>query len=203
MSERGTFSGIREKVLKADLIAFEREVADHFEAGKIRGPIHLSGGNESELIDIFKEIPRSAWVFSTWRSHYHALLHGVPRERVMADILAGKSMFLHYPEHRFFTSSIVGGILPIACGVAAGGGGAQVWCFIGDMTFSLGAFRDAEHFSTQRGYRIHFVVENNGLSTNTPTREAWGSVLGWPPHIAHYQYERTYPHVGSGKYIAF
>ena len=145
----------------ADLRAFEREVADAFEAKKITGPIHLSEGNEAQLIDIFREIPRDAWVFSTWRSHYHALLHGVPRELVMAEILAGRSMMLHFPEYRFFTSAIVGGILPIACGVAAAGG--QVWCFVGDMTASIGAFQDAQWYAVGHDLPITFVIEDNGL----------------------------------------
>ena len=34
----------------AGLKQFERKMADHWEAGKVRGPIHLSGGNEAELI---------------------------------------------------------------------------------------------------------------------------------------------------------
>lgn len=186
----------------ADLRTFEREVADAFEAGKIKAPVHLSGGNEDELIQIFKEVPRDAWVFSTWRSHYHALLHGVPSERVMADILTGKSMMLHYPEYRFFTSAIVGGMLPIACGVAAAG--AQVWCFVGDMTASIGAFYDAEKYACGYSLPITFVVENNGLSTNTPTLEAWG--VGNANDLmktTEYFYTRTYPHVGSGVYVAF
>jgi TPP-dependent pyruvate/acetoin dehydrogenase alpha subunit len=184
-----------------DLIAFEREVADLFEAKMIAAPIHLSGGNEEELIAIFKEIRREDFVFSTWRSHYHALLHGIPRERVMADILAGKSMMLHYPEHHFFTSAIVGGILPIACGVAAAG--ARCHVFVGDMCASIGAFHDAVNYSNRNRLPVMFHVENNGLSTNTPTEEAWGPHReGWG-RTKEYFYERTYPHTGSGVYVAF
>jgi pyruvate dehydrogenase E1 component alpha subunit len=189
-----------------ELRAFEREVADAFETGRIRGPIHLSDGNELQLIEIFKEIPRTAFVFSTWRSHYHALLHGVPRDRLMADILAGKSMQLHYREPLFFSSAIVGGILPIACGAAYAG--AEVWCFVGDMTASLGVFQDAVKYARGHELPIRFVVEDNGLSTNTPTQETW-----WGPGVAttnkksivaRYTYHRgRYPHVGSGKYVAF
>jgi pyruvate dehydrogenase E1 component alpha subunit len=58
---------------KAGLKQFERKMADHWESGRVRGPIHLSGGNEDELIEIFKYIKKTDWVFSTWRSHYHAL----------------------------------------------------------------------------------------------------------------------------------
>ena len=41
---------------RAGLVQFERKMADHWESGKVRGPIHLSGGNEDELIEIFKRI---------------------------------------------------------------------------------------------------------------------------------------------------
>ncbi len=183
----------------AELQAFEREVADAFEAKRIRAPIHLSDGNEAQLIEIFQEIPPDAWVFSTWRSHYHALLHGVPRELVMAEILAGRSMMLHFPEYRFFTSAIVGGTLPIATGVAATG--AQVWCFVGDMAASTGAFHDAERYAIGHYLPIRFVVEDNGLSTNTPTAETWGH--GVVAVTQRYTYTRSYPHVGSGVYVAF
>lgn len=183
----------------ADLRAFEREVADAFEAKRIHAPVHLAGGNEDQLIEIFQEIARTDWVFSTWRSHYHALLHGIPRALVMEEILAGRSMMLHFPAYRFFTSAIVGGILPIACGVAAAG--ARAWCFVGDMAASLGAFSDARRYAAGHQLPIEFVIEDNGLATNTPTSKAWGV-----PGVAafrHYRYTRTYPHVGSGIYVAF
>jgi TPP-dependent pyruvate/acetoin dehydrogenase alpha subunit len=184
-----------------DLRAFEREVADAFEAGRIRGPVHLSDGNEEDLIEIFKDIPHTDWIFSTWRSHYHALLHGIPRELVMAEILAGRSMMLHFPDYRFFTSAIVGGILPIACGVAATG--QQVWCFVGDMAASIGAFHDAERYAIGHNLPIQFIVEDNGLSTDTPTLDTWGyAVHGYK--MWHYRYTRAlYPHVGTGKFIEF
>ena len=183
----------------ADLQEFEREVADAFEAKKIHAPIHLSDGNEDALIEIFKHVRPSDWVFSTWRSHYHALLHGVPRNLVIKEILAGRSMMLHFPEYHFFTSAIVGGILPIACGVAATG--AHVWCFVGDMAASIGAFHDAERYAIGHDLPIQFIVEDNGLATNTPTRETWG--YGQTSKTIRYTYRRTYPHVGSGVYVAF
>ena len=40
----------------ADLIAFENDIANDFNAGKIKAPVHLAGGNEQQLIDIFAGI---------------------------------------------------------------------------------------------------------------------------------------------------
>ena len=34
---------------------FEKKIADDYEAGKIRGPIHLAKGNEKQLIEIFEK----------------------------------------------------------------------------------------------------------------------------------------------------
>ena len=44
----------------ADLIAFEDEMADLFNAGRIKAPLHLAGGNEQNLIDLFATIRRHA-----------------------------------------------------------------------------------------------------------------------------------------------
>src|ERR1035437_3876750 len=143
---------------KQELIDFEREVADAFEAKKIRGPIHLAGGNEDQLIEIFKDVKTTDWVLSTWRSHYHALLKGVPRQKVMDEILVGRSMSLHFPEYKFLTSAIVAGICPIACGLAAAG--ERVWCFVGDMAATTGSFNEASGYAMGHNLNVKFVVED-------------------------------------------
>ena len=38
---------------KSELISFEDHIVDLFEAGKLPYPIHFSGGNEDQLIEIF------------------------------------------------------------------------------------------------------------------------------------------------------
>ncbi len=47
-----------------ELIHFENKIVESWETGKIRGPVHLSGGNEKHLIEIFKRISENDWVFS-------------------------------------------------------------------------------------------------------------------------------------------
>lgn len=192
-------------MIASDLIAFEAEVAEAFEFGKILGPVHLSGGNEEQLIGIFKHVHPEDWVFSTWRNHFHALLHGIPADKVMAQIMDGRSMNLCFPEHRFYTSAIVGGILPIAVGVAAAlkrkDCKRNVWCFVGDMASTTGAFHEANTYASRQDLPIKFVVEDNGVSTNTPTEEVWGrECVG---KRLYYAYTRTFPHVGVGKWVSF
>ena len=135
----------------AGLKQFERKMADHWEAGKVTGPIHLSGGNEEELIEIFKYIKNSDWVFSTWRSHYHALLHGIPSEWLEQEILEGRSITIVNQEHKFYASAIVGAIIPIATGVALAnkrdGKNDKVWCFVGDMAFETGGFMEMHKYA--------------------------------------------------------
>ena len=179
-----------------ELIAFERDIADCFERGEIRAPVHLHGGNEEQLRALFCHINPSDWVFSTHRSHYHALLKGVPPELVKAEILKGNSISLQFPEYHFFTSAIVGGILPIALGVAMSG--ARVWCFVGEMSSSTGIFYECHRYAAEHELPITFVIEDNMYSVQTPSEEVWGS------RVVHYSYERCYPHQGaSEKWIIF
>ena len=131
-----TMTGL--EMTEEELIAFEADIAREFNAGNIHAPVHLSGGNEQQLIDIFREVKSTDWVCSTHRSHYHALLKGIPPAEVKRQIMAGRSMFISSPEHRFISSAIVGGMLPIACGLAYAG--ERVWCFVGDMARCTGAW---------------------------------------------------------------
>lgn len=190
-------------MLAIELQDFEEEVGRRFDAGEIRGPVHLNSETQAEpLIQIFKEIMREDWVLSTWRSHWHALLHGVPKADVMKEILAGRSMMLHFPKHRFMSSAIMGGMLPVACGLAAGG--ARVFCFVGDMCASTGAFEDAREYAMRNTLDVTFVEEDNGLSTNTPTQAAWGPDMEVPPNkCRYYAYKRTTQHYGTAGFVSF
>ena len=93
---------LEDNLTKEELIAFEDDIISHWETGGIRGPIHLSNGNEDQLIEIFKKISPTDWVFSTWRSHYHALLHGVEPTKLKQKILDGKSITILDKESKFY-----------------------------------------------------------------------------------------------------
>ena len=44
------------KIDKNFLINFEKDIKNIYEKGKIKSPIHLSGNNENQLLNIFKKI---------------------------------------------------------------------------------------------------------------------------------------------------
>lgn len=191
----------------ADLIKFEELIVSHWEDAKIRGPVHLSNGNEDQLIEIFKRIKSTDWVFSTWRSHYHAMLKGVDLEWLENMILAGKSITICGMEQKFYSSAIVTATLPIALGVAQGlkksGSSDKVWVFIGDMSFESGIFYEVHKYARNFDLPLYFVVEDNGISTYTPTEATWHHKRDIPDDVIHYNYKSKYPHYGSGKWIAF
>ena len=192
---------------KQNLIDFEKRVQKSYEAGEMNAPIHLSGNNEDQLIKIFKNIDKDDWVFSSWRNHYHALLHGFDPEELFNLIKEGKSMGINSVKHKFYSSSIVGGSLPIALGVAQSiklkKETSKVWCFIGDMTFETGTFHECYKYSRNFDLPLEFVIEDNNMSTNTPTDEAWNQKSEIPDDVYYYQYERNFPHHGTGKWILF
>ena len=193
---------------KEDLIAFEDDIIKHWEAGEIRGPIHLSHGNEEQLIEVFKKISPTDWVFSTWRSHYHALLHGVEPQVLKQKILDGKSITIVDKDSNFYSSAIVTGILPVALGVAKSmkikNSKNKVWCFVGDMTFETGIFYEVYKYARNYDLPIYFVVEDNGVSTNTPTADTWNGIQrDIPKDVIYYKYESKYPHYGTGKWVVF
>ena len=196
----------------AELIAFEEDIAEEFNDAKIKAPVHLYYGNEEPIIDVFKRVRPDDWVLCSWRSHYQCLLKGVPPEEVKAEIMAGHSITLNFPEHRVLSSAIVTGVLPIAVGLGLGiqreGGTERVWCFLGDMTSETGSAHECIKYVRNHRLPVHFVVEDNGKSVCTDTRETWGTdKLTYEdvndPYVTYYQYEYKYPHAGAGQRVQF
>ena len=207
------------KYTKEDLIQFEDEIVQMYREGKIKAPLHLSGGNEEQIIEMFKEVQPEDFIFTTYRSHYHALLKGMPRQRLVDWIVDCKSIHVMDSEYKIFSSAIVAGTTSIALGYALSiklkKEKERVWCFIGDMTASTGTFKDCLEYAMNFNLPIIFVIENNGLSTDTKTHEAWGTTEEkieeyyntlaekYPNYIKHYKYTRTRPHYGIGEFVIF
>lgn len=187
---------------KEQLINFEKEVIKEFKKGETYGAVHLSGGNEEQLINIFKDIKDNDWVFSTHRSHYHALLKSGNKKWLIDGIIKqSNSSHINSKKYKIFTSAIVGGIIPIALGTAMAlkmrmpkptgdkgidrksaikysldvvkGNIPHVWCFVGDMASEMGCLSEALKYANGENLPITFIIEDNNLGCNTPTSEVW------------------------------
>ena len=196
----------------SELVQFEQRVANAFNAGLIRAPVHLYSGNENKILEIFETINEEDWVLCSWRSHYQCLLKGVPEEELFNEILDGRSISLCFPDHKILCSAMVGGILPIATGIAFGiknrNMAHRVHCFLGDMTSETGIAHECIKYSCAHDLPIRFIIENDGKSVCTNTLEAWGlqhltysNAAG--SNIEYYEYVNTYPHSGAGVRVQF
>lgn len=197
---------------KQELIDFETHIAEQFNAGKIKAPVHLYYGNEDDIIGVFKDIRQQDWVFCSWRSHYQCLLKGVPVEEVEKEILEGRSISLCFPEYNIYSSAIVGGVLSIAVGTALSikqkGEDSKVYCFMGDMTSETGIAYESMKYAIQHNLPIKFIIEDNGKSVCTDTRQVWNDKrLTYEnftnDNIHYYRYETKYPHAGAGVRVQF
>ena len=195
-----------------DLISFEEKVAEKFNSGMIKAPVHLYHGNEHQMIDVFAKINHEDWVLCSWRSHYQCLLKGVPQQEVMDEILKGRSISLCFPEYRILSSAIVTGVLPIAVGIAMSikreNGTNKVHVFLGEMTSETGLAHECIKYSTNHDLPIRFVIEDNGKSVCTDTREGWNTheltyEKSTADNIYFYKYDTKYPHAGAGKRFNF
>lgn len=201
------------KLSKRDLVNFEKDIKDTYSVGKIKAPVHLVGGNEEPLLEIFKHIKKNDWVFSTHRSHYHCLLKSQNPKWVKDEILAKRSICMHSKKHKIFTSAIVGGNLPIALGVALAlklkKSKSKVYCFIGDMANKMGIFTECQQYASNFNLPIKFIIEDNGFGVYTPTEKVWGEANIDTNEILkignwiYYKYKRTYPHYGIGTWVTF
>lgn len=209
---------------REELIAFEEKVAHLWEEGKINAPIHLSGGNEDQLIEVFQNIEEGDYVFSGHRNHYHALLHGVDPDSLLDEILGksegrclgrARSMGFIDRGRNFFSSAIVGGMCAPAVGAAWAlkdkFSSKHVWCFVGDGVLDGGYFWEALHYAEGWDLPVTFVIEDNDRATCTGWESRNGGFKSSVHYSAHkdsnkvkaYMYTPTWPHVGTGQYVQF
>lgn len=197
------------KSTTARLRAFEDKIAEEFKAKNIHCPIHLSHGNERNLIKIFKNIDKNDYVFSTHRNHYHYLLHTDNIARLLVKItVKNDSMHTSDPESHFYSSSIVAGCVAIAAGVAMAlkmkKSKQRVWCFVGDGASDEGWFSEAVRYAEGKNIPITYIIEDNNRSVCTTKRQRWGNDAKFcNTHVIYYYYKCKYPHCGCGEWVTF
>lgn len=183
---------------------YESYIANLHSQGKIPYPVHLDGsknGNlERKLIKLFQKenITPNTYIFATHRSHLLWLLSGRDPDKLTEQILEGNSMAVF--GYRFFTSSIVGGVLPIAIGVAQAlkmkGSKEKVFVFCGDMAASGGLFNECLQYAKGYDLPIMYIILDNNFSVRAITSNTWGNLKGKNKSIR-IKYRRKYGHAGS------
>ena len=193
---------------KKELIEFENKIAKKWNNAEIPYYIHLSGGNEEQLIELFKEIKPEDYKISSHRSHYHYLLSGGSKNKLQKMILEGRSMHIIDRNLNFISTAIVSGGPAIATGIALGlkkkRSNRHVWCFVGDAAEDEGHFYEAVRYVYGHNLPCTFIIEDNNRSVETPKIERYGSSeIQWPSCVKRYHYECSWPHAGTGQWVDF
>jgi pyruvate dehydrogenase E1 component alpha subunit len=163
---------------------FEEKAAELYQAGKIRGFLHLYIGEEAVGAGAMPALAPDDNVVATYRDHGHALARGLPPGSLMAEMYGkangcsrgrGGSMHFFDAGRRFFGGyAIVGGGLPIAVGLALAdkmrGEGRITACFFGEGAVAEGEFHEAMNLAELWQLPVLFLCENNLYAMGTAYR---------------------------------
>jgi pyruvate dehydrogenase E1 component alpha subunit len=160
---------------------FEEQAAELYQAGKIRGFLHLYIGEEAVGVGAMQALTLDDNVIATYREHGHALARGLPPGCLMAEMYGkangcsrgrGGSMHFFDAERRFYGGyAIVGGGLPIAAGLALADkmrGEARITaCFFGEGAVAEGEFHESMNLAELWQLPVLFLCENNLYAMGT------------------------------------
>lgn len=160
---------------------FEEKAAELYSAGKIRGFLHLSIGEEAVSVAVVGALTQADNIVSTYREHGHALARGVSPGPLMAELFGkangtsrgrGGSMHIFDVSRRFYGgNAIVGGGLPLAVGLALADQllrrPAITTCLFGDGAVAEGEFHESLNLASLWRLPVLFLCENNYYAMGT------------------------------------
>jgi len=170
-------------------------------AGLIPGEMHLAAGQEPVAVGVCEQLGPGDAITATHRPHHFAIAHGVPLEKLAAEIFGretglgrgrGGHMHLFDPEHHFSCSGIVAEGLPPALGQAYAfrerGSDRVAVAVTGEGAGNQGAFHESLNLAALWSLPVVFVVEDNAwaisvpraASTSVPTNAARAAAYGIP-----------------------
>ena len=149
----------------------------------MRGPLHLSIGQEAVAAGVCAHLEREDLLTSTHRGHGHTLAKGGDMRRMMAELFGradgsngGKGGSMHIADFSvgmLGANGVVTAGLPIACGAAQAlklqGRPHLVACFFGDGAINRGPFLEALNWAAVYRLPVLFVCEDNRYSATTTT----------------------------------
>ncbi|OFX15926.1 MAG: pyruvate dehydrogenase (acetyl-transferring) E1 component subunit alpha [Armatimonadetes bacterium RBG_16_58_9] len=163
--------------------AFEERVHKIYLDGEMMGMSpHLSCGEEAMAAGVSAALRPDDYVLTTHRGHGHVLARGTDTKKMMAELCGkvtgtnkGRGGTLHIADcslNVLGANGIVGGGLPIACGVGYSikyRGTDQVCViFFGDAASNQGTFHESVNLAAAFKLPIVYVCENNLYGLSTP-----------------------------------
>ncbi len=158
---------------------------------KVRGPLHLSTGQEAVAAGVCAHLRAADYLTSTHRGHGHTLAKGADLNRMMAELFGkatgfngGKGGSMHIADFSvgmLGANGVVAAGLPIAVGAAHAqklkAGAAQqqgrmpaddiTVCFFGDGAINRGPFLESLNWARVYALPVLFVCEDNRWSATT------------------------------------
>jgi len=149
----------------------------------IRGPLHLSTGQEAVAAGVCLNLERDDYLTSTHRGHGHTLAKGASMDAMMGELFGratgpnrGKGGSMHLAD---FSVGMLGANGVVAAGMPIAVGAAHavklrkenrvVACFFGDGAVNRGPFLEALNWAAIHALPLVFVCEDNRWSATTPT----------------------------------
>jgi len=149
----------------------------------VRGPLHLSTGQEAVAAGVCANLARSDYLTSTHRGHGHTLAKGADTTAMMCELFGrasgtnkGKGGSMHIADFAvgmLGANGVVAAGIPIAVGAAHSlkirGASAIVACFFGDGAINRGPFLEGLNWAKIFELPVLFVCEDNRYSATTAT----------------------------------
>ena len=149
----------------------------------VRGPLHLSTGQEAVAAGVCLNLLRPDLLTSTHRGHGHTLAKGADSSRMMCELFGratgynqGKGGSMHIAD---FSVGMLGANGVVAAGIPIATGAAHalkirglphiVACFFGDGAANRGPFLEGLNWAQVYQLPVLFVCEDNRISATTPT----------------------------------
>lgn len=154
----------------------------------VRGPLHLSTGQEAVPAGVCANLFRTDLITSTHRGHGHTIAKGADTAKMMCELFGraagfnhGKGGSMHIADFSvgmLGANGVVAAGIPIAVGAAhaikARGGTEIVACFFGDGAINRGPFLEGLNWAKVYMLPILFVCEDNRYSATTATEAMTG-----------------------------
>ena len=179
MARIRAFENAAEEASRGSVAAFGASLAQ----SSIRGPLHLSTGQEAVAAGVCINLEKNDYVTSTHRGHGHTLAKGASMDAMMAELFGrasgpnrGKGGSMHLADFSvgmLGANGVVADGMPIAVGAAHAikirNEKRVVACFFGDGAINRGPFLEALNWAAIHALPVLFVCEDNRWSATTAT----------------------------------